>query len=125
METGSLEDAAAVAPPGWTPRRIAWRAGLLCLTGLSLYLLFPRLVDVFSSWRSLSRLDPLWATLILPVEAASFVSIWALQRIALRTRRWVPIAASHLAGTAFGRIVPGGSATAMALEVGMLRKAGI
>src|SRR5262245_13546631 len=113
------------APRTWATRRIVRRAILLGLTGVSLYLLFPKLVDVFSSWRSLSRLDPLWASLIIPAEAASFVSIWTLQRIALHTRRWTPIAASQLAGTSFGRIVPGGSATGTALQVGMLRRAGI
>ncbi len=129
METGPLDDGAAapggVAPPTWTRRRIVKRASLLCLTALSLYLLFPKLVDVFSSWRSLSRLDPVWAGLIVPAEAASFVSIWLLQRVALRTRRWFPIAASHLAGTSFGRVVPGGSATGTAMQIGMLRRAGI
>ena len=46
METGPPEQAAAAAGPAWTTRRIVWRASLLCLTGLSLYLLFPKLVDV-------------------------------------------------------------------------------
>src|SRR5204862_8317088 len=40
-------------------------------------------------------------------------------------RRWLPIAASHLSGTSFSRVVPGGSATSAALQVGMLRKAGV
>jgi uncharacterized protein (TIRG00374 family) len=48
-----------------------------------------------------------------------------LQRVALQTRRWFPIAASHLAGTALARVVPGGGATVTATEVGMLRRAGV
>jgi uncharacterized protein (TIRG00374 family) len=109
METGPLDAGAAVAPPTWTTRRIVKRAVLLLLTALSLYLLFPKIL----------------AALIVPAEAASFFSIWILQRVALRTRRWFPIAASQLAGTSFGRVVPGGSATGTALQVGMLRRAGI
>jgi hypothetical protein len=83
METGPLDDGAPVAPPAWTTRRLVRRAVLLLLTALSLYLLFPKILDLFSSWRSLSQLNPLWAALIVPAEAASFVSIWFLQRVAL------------------------------------------
>jgi uncharacterized protein (TIRG00374 family) len=57
-------------------------------------------------------------------ECASFVSLWQLDRIALKTRAWFPVGTSQLAGNAVGRVVPGGGATATAFTVGMLRRAG-
>lgn len=92
---------------------------------ISLYLLLPSLVAVFSSWRSLSRLNWYWAAIALGCETASFVSLWNLDRIALQTKRWFPVATAQLAGNAVGRIVPGGGATATAFSVEMLRRVGI
>ena len=98
---------------------------LLVVTFVSLYLLLPSLVEVFSSWRSLTKLDPLWAGLALVAELASFASAWVLQRVALRTNAWFAVATSQLAATASGRIIPGGGTTAAAFQVGLLRRAGI
>lgn len=101
------------------------RGLLLLLTGLSLYLLAPQIVDVFSSWRSLQELSPAWVAAILLFEAASFLAVWDLQRIVLYTGSWFAVGASQLAGNAFGRIVPGGMAAAGALQYRMLARAGI
>jgi uncharacterized protein (TIRG00374 family) len=108
--------------PRWTRR--AGRGLLLLATAVSLYLLLPSLVTVFSSWRSLEHVNLYWAGLVLLAESASFVSLWQLDRIALRAPRWFPIACAQLSGNALGRIVPGGGATASALAIGMLRRAG-
>ena len=108
--------------PKWT--RGAGRGLLLLATAVSLYLLLPSLVTVFSSWRSLEDVNLYWAGLSLLAEAASFVSLWQLDRIALRAPKWFPIACAQLSGNALGRIVPGGGATASALAIGMLRRAG-
>jgi uncharacterized protein (TIRG00374 family) len=62
---------------------------------------------------------------MLVAEAASFVSLWLLQRLAIRTRDLYAIATSQLAGNAFGRIVPGGGATAGALQYRMLVQADV
>jgi uncharacterized protein (TIRG00374 family) len=105
--------------------RLGGRAALLLVTGLSLYVLFPSLVSVFSSWRTLSTIDWFWAQLMVIAEALSFVAIWRLQRIALQERKWFPVATSQLSSNAFGRIVPGGGATAGAFQIGMLRRAGL
>jgi uncharacterized protein (TIRG00374 family) len=116
---------------GAAPRsRSAWRRyarpGVLVLvTGLSLYLLLPSLVAVFSSWRSLAHLTWYWAALALLAEAASFVSLWELDRVALHEKSWFAVACAQLSGNAVGRIVPGGAATATAFSVGMLRRAGV
>jgi uncharacterized membrane protein YbhN (UPF0104 family) len=109
----------------WTARTIATRAVLLLLTGVSLYLLFPSLVQVFGSWRELRDLEPLWFVAALGFELASYIAIWALQRIALKTPSWFAVGTSHLASNAFGRIVPGGMAAAGALQYRMLTKAGV
>ena len=45
---------------GKLPWRVIFRCLLLLATAVSLYLLFPSLVDVFTQWRSLGELDPLW-----------------------------------------------------------------
>ncbi len=109
----------------WTRRKIVWRSLLLLVTAVSLYLLAPSLLDVFTSWRSLATLSPAWAAGIFLFEAASFLAGWELQRVALRTPSWFTVGTSQLAGNAFGRIVPGGMATAGALQYRMLLTAGV
>jgi hypothetical protein len=101
------------------------RALALLVTAISLYLLLPSLAAVFSSAGSLRHLEWPWVVVAAAFEGASFVAIWELNRIALRTRDWFAVACSQLAGNAVGRIVPGGGATATAFSVSMLRRAGV
>jgi uncharacterized membrane protein YbhN (UPF0104 family) len=98
---------------------------LLAATGISLYVFLPSLVAVASSWRALEHVEWPFALLALVCEAASFVCLWELDRIALRTRAWFPVAAAQLSGNAAGRILPGGGATATAFTVSLLGRAGI
>jgi uncharacterized protein (TIRG00374 family) len=120
METTGVAKPSAAA---W--RRFA-RPGLLVLvTGVSLYVLLPSLMAVFSSWRSLAHLTWYWTVLALLSEAASFVCLWQLDRIALREKSWFAVACAQLSGNAVGRIVPGGAATSSAFAIGMLRRAGL
>jgi uncharacterized protein (TIRG00374 family) len=112
------------------PEKPAWRqyarpAGLLVVAAVSLYVFLPSLLSVFGSWRSLSHLDWPYAALVLVCEIASFVCLWELDRIALRTKGWFAVASAQLSGNAVGRIVPGGGATATAFTVAMLRRAGV
>src|SRR3954471_22252791 len=79
-------------------------AVLLAVTAVSLYLLLPSLVAVFGSWRSLSHLDWPFTVLALACEVASYGCLWELNRIALHTRAWFPVAAAQLSGNAVGRI---------------------
>ncbi len=106
-------------------KKLVIRGLLLIVTAVSLYLLFPSLLEVFSSWRRLLDLSPVWVGLMVVFEAGSFVCVWVLQRVAMRTKDWRAVAESQLAGNAFGRIVPGGMATAGALQYQMLTRAGI
>ena len=98
---------------------------LLVIGGVSIYLLLPSLLAVFAAWRSLSHLNWVFAALVLVSEGASFVCLWALDRIALQTREWFPVAAAQLVGNSVGRILPGGGATATAVTVSLLRSAGV
>ena len=88
-------------------------------------MLLPSLIAVFSSWRSLTHLTWYWTSLALLSEAASFVCLWQLDRIALREKSWFAVSCAQLAGNAVGRIVPGGAATSSAFAIGMLRRAGL
>jgi uncharacterized protein (TIRG00374 family) len=106
-------------------RAIVIRISVLALAGVSLYLLAPKLVDVFASWPQLSAIDPWWLGLAELFEACSYLSLWTLQRIALRTRSWFVVGTSQLAATAAGSVVPGGGAAATALQYRMLTRAGI
>jgi hypothetical protein len=120
------DGAASPAPPR---RAVAWwrRARpvvLLALGGLALYVLLPSLLTVFAQWRSLSHLDWPFAILSVASEAVSYVCLWELQRIALRTRMWLPVIAAQLSGNALGHVVPS-AAPGGALQASMLIRAGL
>ena len=95
---------------------------LLLVAAVSLYLLLPSLVSVFSSWRMLSHLEWPFALLVFVSESVSYICLWELDRIALGTRGWFPIACAQLSGNALGRIVP---ASATPFTVEMLHRADV
>lgn len=115
-------------PSGQSPSGgAAWarylRSGaLLLVAAVSLYLLLPSLLAVFGSWRSLSHLNWYFGIIVFAAEATSYISLWELDRIALRTSAWFPIACAQLSGNAIGRIVPGAPTP---VTVGMLHRAGV
>jgi uncharacterized protein (TIRG00374 family) len=104
---------------------VARRAVLLAVTALSLYLLAPALVQVFGSFPRVANLSPLWFAVMLALQTGSYACMWAIQKLALRERRWGPIITSQVASNAFGRIVPGGVAAAGAMQYAMLVRAGV
>jgi uncharacterized protein (TIRG00374 family) len=103
----------------------ARKAVFLGIAAVSLYLLLPSLVAVASSWRALEHVDWRFAPLVLLCEAASYVCLWELDRIALRTNAWFPVATAQLSGNLAGRLLPGGGATSTAVTASMLRRAGV
>ncbi len=109
----------------WSTRRLISRGGLLLLTGLSLYLVGPGLLEVFSSWDEVSTLEPYWIALAALSQVISFAFVWAVQRVALRTSEWIPVITSQLAGNAAGRVLPGGPAMGSAIQFSFLRTGGV
>jgi uncharacterized protein (TIRG00374 family) len=119
---GEIARGEAEAPPrGKVRRTIVW----LAITGVSLYLVFPSVVEVFGSWRQITRFSLGSLAGMAALQAASLACLWALQHVALRARRWRPIIASQLAGNALSKVAPGGGALGAALQYRMLVQAGM
>src|SRR5689334_5317476 len=111
---------------GQRTRRLPWgRVALLTVTVACLWLLAPKLSQVFAAWDGLGRVDPAWMAVVLACEAAVFVCIWIVQMTALQSDDWFTNATTQLAANAFNRITPGGGATGLALQVRMLGDAGM
>jgi uncharacterized protein (TIRG00374 family) len=94
------------------------------VAGVALYVVAPRLVNVFSSFPRLADVDFVWLFLSVVFEAAHFGCTFALQRIALRTKRWFPVVTAQLSGNAISLIVPGGAAVGAAVQFRMLAASG-
>jgi uncharacterized protein (TIRG00374 family) len=120
-----LEAPRTAKPPRRRWSRYARPGVVLLVTAISLYALLPSLIAVFGSWRSLSHLTWYWAALAFVSEGGSFICLWELNRIALHVKSWFAVACSQLSGNAVGRILPGGAATAGAVSITMLRRAGV
>ena len=106
-------------------RKVVIRILMLMATAASLYLLFPALVSVLGSWKDLERVNPIWFVAVVITETLSLVCFWNLQRIALRTKAWFPVATSQLSSGAMTSIIPGGQAAGAALQFKMLTTSGI
>jgi uncharacterized protein (TIRG00374 family) len=110
-------------PLAW--KAVAKRAAVVVVTGLTIYLVFPAITEVLASWPRLSTLDPRWFSLAIGAEVAHFICTFALQRLALRTRAWLPVITSLLAGNAITLIMPGGAAVGAAVQYRMLAVSGL
>jgi uncharacterized protein (TIRG00374 family) len=130
--TPASRDAGSPPPPAGRPPSDTLAHGhfsvgrvlLLSVTGVSLYFLAPSIVEVLEAWRKLDRFDAGWLVVLLACEAASFASIWALQRVVLPDVGWFDGATTQLVGNAFNRVTPGGGATGTALQARLLADAG-
>lgn len=113
-----------IGPP---VRRLVSPGGLalLGLSGLSLYLVGPQVVDVFASWPRLSGVSAGWFVVVVGCQAISFGFLFVLQRMALRTDGWYAVVTSQLAGNAVSRVLPGGAAAGAAVQFRMLTVAGL
>ena len=108
-------------PRGSLRRTIFW----LVVTGVSLYLVAPSVLEVAGSWNDLGQVAPWWFAAMAALQAAALVSLWELQRLAIHVRAWRPVIASQLAGNALAKVAPGGGAMGAALQYKMLVQAGI
>lgn len=97
----------------------------LAVTLFALYLLAPSLARTFSEFPRLRELDPVWMAVSLVMEAASFVCLWALFALVLRTRKWFAVATSQLSANAVAQSIPAGAAAGAAVQYRMFSAAGI
>jgi uncharacterized protein (TIRG00374 family) len=107
-----------------TWQTVVRRVLVLAIAGLAIYLVLPSLIAVFGAWPRLSALSPIWFTVALAAEVASFTCNFALQRLALRTKSWFAVVTAGLAGNAVTNSLPGGDAAGAAVQFNMLTTAG-
>ena len=108
-----------------SPAALAKRGILLAITGVSLYLLAPALLEVFGAWDKLDDINPLWFVAMIGLQIGSYASMWWIQKIAVRADHIGSVVTSQLASNAFGRVVPGGVAAAGAMQYAMLVRSGV
>ncbi len=120
LATRIEQDVASPLP--W--RSIAKKSVMVVVGGVTIYLVFPSLAEVFSSFPKLTSLDPIWFSFAVLLQVAHFACTIALQRIALRTKAWFSVTTSQLSGNAISLIVPGGAAFGAATQFRMLATAG-
>src|SRR4051812_14351880 len=107
----------------WRP--ILRRVFMLTVTGVTFYFVLPVLTEAFSTFPQVTKVAPWWLALVVACEAASFVMVWMMLRIALGTKRWMPVATAQLAGNALSSVVPAGAAAGATLQVRMLSESDI
>lgn len=107
------------------PHRLRRNVFWLAVTAVSLYLVFPKVVDVFGSWHQITRFSIASLITMAALQVASNACLWDLQRVALRARRWRPVIAAQLASNALSNIAPGGGPMGAALQYRMLLQAGL
>src|SRR4051812_45623899 len=88
----------------------------LTITGISLYLVAPSLIETFGSWNELNKLSPAWLVAMAVLQALSLACVWALQRLALHRPAWPPVLHSQLAGKALAKGAPGGGGVGGGLQ---------
>lgn len=108
-----------------SPGALTRRGLLLLVTGVSLYLLAPALLEVFGAFDELDEISPLWFPVMVALQIGSYACIWGVQRLAVRAEHWGPVVTSQLAANSFGRVVPGGVAAAGAMQYAMLVRGGV
>jgi uncharacterized protein (TIRG00374 family) len=104
---------------------LARRGVLLAITGVSLYLLAPALLQVFGAFDKLGEFKPLWWIAMVALQIGSYACMWGVQKIAMRADSWGPVITSQLASNSFGRVVPGGVAASGAMQYAMLARGGV
>ena len=117
-----IERGEASAPPR---KRLMRTVFWLAVTGVSLYLVAPSLVEVLGSWSDLDTLAPGWFGVMAVLQAGTLACLWALQFLAMRGPSFSAVVSSQLAGNALAKIAPGGGAVGAALQYKMLVQAGL
>lgn len=111
----------------WT--RVRWKVAghaiAVVVAAVSLHLLMPTLVGVYSELDEVSRLNPVWLVVIVACQSASFWCMWELMRVAIHDVRLSVVARAQLVGNAASLAVPGGAATGAAVTLRMLIASGV
>jgi uncharacterized protein (TIRG00374 family) len=111
------------------PKRIVQTLVIVGLLLVAIYLLFPRLVGLESSFRRLGQGDPLWIAIALALCVGSFFSYVALFRGVVGERvmhlEWRESYQITMAGLAATRLFSAGGAGGIILTYWALRKGGM
>ncbi len=110
-----------VEKPRSLRRNVLW----LVVTLVSLYLVFPKLVDTFSSWPQITRFSVAALLVMFALQVGVCVCMWDLQRTSLPPVRWRPVIAAQLASNALSNIAPGGGPVGAALQYRIFVAAGL
>ncbi len=117
------------ADGGGTPsgRRGSLRGRLIALaiTAIGFYVVWPALLETAQAWPDLATIDVPWFATMIALEVGSFLCVWSVLAISLRSRRWFLIASSQLASNAASRVIPGGAATGGVVQYRLLTQAGL
>jgi uncharacterized membrane protein YbhN (UPF0104 family) len=98
----------------------AGRIVALFLALIGLYVVWPSLVAVFGSFDELKHVNPGWFVAMAALEVASFVCMWSLIALCLRSNRYFLIGTSQLSGNSISRTLPGGAAVGAATQYRLL-----
>jgi uncharacterized membrane protein YbhN (UPF0104 family) len=105
--------------------RIVGRVLLLVIAAVALYGLLPQLLDIWDTVPRLRTLSALWFVVMVVLESGSYVSMWALTRVALPQVTWFVAGTSQLVSNAVSKTVPGGAAVGAANGWRMLSVSGV
>jgi hypothetical protein len=105
--------------------RVALRVLLLAIAAVALYLLFPRLVELFQEAPELDDVRWRWFLLMFALMAGAFAAQWELTRIAVPGTSWFVSATSQLTSNAMVKVTPGGPIVAGAVYFQMLSVSGV
>ncbi|MEA2451152.1 MAG: putative heme transporter [Thermoleophilaceae bacterium] len=101
------------------------RAIALVITAVVLYGAWPAVLEVLGAFNDLDGIKPWWWGAVLVSQGLALTCFCEVQRLAMHTREWFPVVTSNLASGGLSKVVPGGSATAAALQFQMLRRADV
>ncbi|MFV0525871.1 MAG: YbhN family protein [Acidimicrobiales bacterium] len=124
--TAALVDEIRDLPIGAQHIRRLLSRGVVLAVGVGLlYLMQQQLSEVLLSADRLREIQPIWFLVMMALEAASFVSMWALIRQTLPGSSWFVVSTSQLVSNSISRVVPGGAAAGGAALYRMLSVGGI
>ena len=116
-------------PPSNTRRKILWIAVQVIAIGFAVHFLWVNFTGYANVGRSLARGNVLTLLALLVFEACSLIAYGELVFQVLRSMGERPsrnlVQRTTLAGTSLGKTLPGGTTTALAVSVNVLRGAGL